>query len=86
MQMHEGITGHTQIVYAFCGVVKSKLHPLSAVSLGMGQGGFTIGLCYASMPFNLLSTIAAFAKFTMSGPSLEVSLLDDSSLLLMLQD
>ena len=58
MQMHVGITGHTQIVYAFCGVVKSKLHPLSAVSLGMGQGGFTAGRCCASRPFNLLSTTA----------------------------
>ena len=36
MQMHEGITGHTQIVYAFCGVVKSKFHPLRAGELGYG--------------------------------------------------
>ena len=46
-------------------------------SLGMGQGGFTSGICYDIIPFNLRSTTAAFAKITVLGPSLEVSLYDD---------
>ena len=49
-------------------------------SLGMGQGGFTLGICCDRIPFR--RTTAAFAKITVLGPSLEVSLYDDSSVLL----
>ena len=42
------------------------------VSFGMGQGGFTSGLCYDISPFS--RTYAAFATVTLLGPSLEVSL------------
>ena len=51
-------------------------------SLRMGQGRFTSGICCDIMSFNLRSTTAAFAKITVLGPSLEVSLYDDSSVLL----
>ena len=53
-------------------------------SLGMGQGGFTSVICCDIIPFNLRSTTAAFAKITVLGPSLEVSLYDDSSVLLIM--
>ena len=52
------------------------------VSLGMGQGGFTSGLCCDRIPFKRMT--AAFAKVTVLGPSLEVLLYDDSSVLLMM--
>ena len=51
-------------------------------SLGMGQGGFTSGIFCDIIPFNLHSTTVAFAKITVLGPSLEVSMYDDSSVLL----
>ena len=51
-------------------------------SLGMGQGGFTSGIYCDIIPFR--RTTAAFAKVTVLGPSLEVSLYDDSSALLMM--
>ena len=51
-------------------------------SLGMGQGEFTSGLCCDIIPFNKMN--AAFATVTVLGPSLEMSLYDDLSVLLML--
>jgi len=51
-------------------------------SLGMGQGGFTSGLCCDRIPFKRMT--AAFAKVTVLGPSLDVSLYDDSSVLLIM--
>ena len=53
-------------------------------SLGMGQGGFTSGICYDIIPFNLSRTTAAFTKVIVLSPSLEVSLYDDSSMLLIM--
>ena len=48
----------------------------------MGQGGFTSGLCGDIIPFSRMN--ATFAMVIVLGPSLEVSLYDDSSVLLML--
>ena len=53
-------------------------------SLGMGQGGFTLGICCDIIPFNLRRMTVAFAKVTVLGPSLEVSLYDDSSVMLIM--
>ena len=51
-------------------------------SLEMGHGGFISGLCCDIIPFSRMN--AAFATVTVLGPSLEVSLYDDSLVLLMM--
>ena len=82
MQLHEGIRRHTQVVEALSFVAQIELDPLS--SDYHEEGEFRVGNWsrIGTAALYLASMTTAAAKLKMGGPLLELSLLLESSVLL----
>jgi hypothetical protein len=79
MQLHEYITWHAQIFFTCCWVMQNLLHPLRACKLGYEARRIYQNTWFAGKDFNLLTRIAADTKSSNSLPWEELSLLDESS-------
>ena len=80
--MQQVIRRHTQVVQALPFVSQIDFHPLCPVIFWKRRSGFTTGASLATTALYFASRIAAVVKFKMGGPSLELSLLAKSSVLL----
>jgi hypothetical protein len=79
MQLHEVIMRHTQVVKALLWVAQIEVHPLLPHHL---REGLTTRAALTTASLYLASAIAVAAKLKMGSPSLELSLLLESSVLL----
>jgi hypothetical protein len=79
MILHECITRHAQIFLTCSWVIQICFIHCAPASLGMGQAGFTGILCFARKDFNFLTRIAADMKSNKSTSWVELSVLDESS-------
>ena len=82
MQLHEVIRRHTQVVEALSFVSQIDFHPLSPGHLLEGEVRVHTVAALATVALYFASRTAAAAKLKMGSPSLELSLLAESSVLL----